>query len=70
MIERLGEVKVPTLVIVGDRDTRDMASTASVLSERIVGAKRVTIHDAAHIVNLDQPEIFNQSVLEFLSDVK
>ena len=70
MIERLGEIKVPTLVIVGDRDTRDMASTASVLAEGITGAKRVMVHDAAHIVNLEQPEIFNQTVIAFLSSVK
>jgi 3-oxoadipate enol-lactonase len=67
--ERLEEIKVPTLVIAGDRDYPDFLHIADVLTERIEGAQKVIIEGSAHIPPMDQPDVFNRIVLEFLEQL-
>ncbi|HEX6292195.1 MAG TPA: alpha/beta hydrolase [Herpetosiphonaceae bacterium] len=66
-IERLDEIRVPTLVIVGDQDQPYVVETAELLERRITGARRVVMRDTAHVPNMEQPDQFNQIVLDFLS---
>jgi 3-oxoadipate enol-lactonase len=69
-IERLEEILVPTLVIAGDRDYEDYLQIADVFERRIPGAKKVVMQGSAHIPPMDQPELFNRIVLEFLEGLK
>lgn len=66
MIERLEEIKVPTLVVAGDQDIPDMLAMADLLARRIAGAKKVVIPGAGHLLSMEQPDRFNQILLEFL----
>jgi 3-oxoadipate enol-lactonase len=66
-IGRLGEIKAPTLVIVGDHDLPDILKTADLLVSKISGARKAVIHDAAHLPNLEHPDKFNRLVLDFLN---
>jgi pimeloyl-ACP methyl ester carboxylesterase len=68
-ISRLGEITVPTLVIVGDEDVPDIAKIGDILADGIKGAKKVVMHDVAHVPNMEQPEEFNRIVLDFLRAV-
>lgn len=63
---RLSEVRCPTLVMVGHHDLPDIIWGAEYLASNIAGARHITIPDAAHLPNLEQPALFNQTVLEFL----
>jgi len=63
---RLAEIRVPTLIIVGNYDFPDKLELAQRLSEQIPNAQLVIIPDAAHVVSMEQPEQFNQHVLSFL----
>jgi 3-oxoadipate enol-lactonase len=63
---RLSEVRVPTLVIVGERDSRDILSAADSLTTSIPGAQRVTVPGAGHLVNVWAPEAFDRAVIGFL----
>lgn len=65
-IERLSEVTARTLVVVGDKDLEPMLHTADLLASSIKGARKVVIHDAAHLPSLEHPEEFNRVVLDFL----
>jgi pimeloyl-ACP methyl ester carboxylesterase len=65
--ERLGEIRVPTLVVVGDLDTPRTLEAAGVLAGGIAGARLEVIRGAAHVPNMERPEEFNRLVLEFLS---
>jgi len=65
--ERLGEISVPTLVVVGDLDRPEMLQIADKLESEIPGARRETIHGAAHVPSMERPEEFDRIVLEFLS---
>ena len=64
--KRLGEIKVPVLVVVGDRDIKHMQRIADKLSADIGGAKKVVIAGAGHISNMEKPAEFDAAVLPFL----
>jgi 3-oxoadipate enol-lactonase len=68
-IQRLHEIKVPTLIITGDLDTPQTLAAARVLAEAIKGAQSAVIESTAHLPNMERPEEFNQRVLSFLSRV-
>jgi pimeloyl-ACP methyl ester carboxylesterase len=68
VIESLDSITVPTLIIVGANDTPFLAGT-DYMANRIPNARKVVIPDAGHAANIDQPEAFNQAVLEFLDAV-
>lgn len=69
-IGRLNEIKVPTLIIVGDRDDANIATIANLLASNINGAQQVSIPNTAHLPNMEKPEQFNQIVLEFLQSTR
>jgi len=68
-IERLEQIKVPTLVIVGDLDDDSEVEIAEVLTTRIKGATEVIIKEGAHLPNMEKPEEFNRVVLDFLNEI-
>ncbi|HVG33624.1 MAG TPA: hypothetical protein VM911_11105, partial [Pyrinomonadaceae bacterium] len=63
---KLEEIRVPTLVVIGDLDTQKTQAAAALLSEQISGAQKVVIKGTAHLPNMEQPEEFNRQVLAFL----
>lgn len=66
LVERLGEVSVPTLVLVGELDVPDFQLIADVLAENIAGAEKQVVADAGHVPPLEQPEQVNRLLVEFL----
>ena len=64
--ERLGEVAMPTLLVIGARDVPDMLEIVALLERGILGARKVVIEGAGHLPNLERPAAFNQAVLPFL----
>jgi 3-oxoadipate enol-lactonase len=66
--ERLGEISVPVLVVVGELDVQDMHVIAGRLEREIPGARRAAIEGAAHVPNMERPERFNELVLGFLTE--
>jgi pimeloyl-ACP methyl ester carboxylesterase len=66
LAERVGEIRVPTLVVVGDEDVSDMHAIADRLAREIPGARRATIADTAHVPSLERPQEFDELVLPFL----
>jgi pimeloyl-ACP methyl ester carboxylesterase len=69
-IGRLSEIKVPTLVIVGDLDLPEIKDLVDILVRDIQDARKVTVSGVAHMVNMEKPEEFNQAVLDFLTRLK
>ena len=63
----LSAIDVPTLVVVGEQDASTPVAMAEELHERIAGSRLVILEGAAHLSNVDQPEAFNEAVLEFLA---
>jgi 3-oxoadipate enol-lactonase len=65
--ERLAEIAVPTLLIVGELDRPEMLEIAERLEAEIPNARRVTIPGTAHVPTMERPEEFDRIVLDFLS---
>ena len=68
VIDRVGELRCPTLVISGDRDYLPLDAKRA-YTALIPGARLVVIEDSGHATPIDQPDQFNACVLEFLSGV-
>jgi 3-oxoadipate enol-lactonase len=65
--ERLRDVAVPTLVVVGEDDPGTPVSAARAIHERIAGSRLLVIPEAAHFVHMEQAQAFNAAVTEFLA---
>lgn len=67
--EVLPQIDIPTLVIVGRQDEFTPVAKAKELQENLQNCKLVVIEDAGHMPNLEQPEKFNETVLDFLENI-
>jgi pimeloyl-ACP methyl ester carboxylesterase len=54
----------------GDLDAPITLSSSRALAAGIPGARHAVLPGTAHLPNLEQPEEFNQIVLEFLSGIR
>ena len=68
--KRLNEISVPTLVISGGNDTTVPLENQTEMTNKIHGARQIIIPGGGHAIIADQPDIFNQVLLDFLSDGK
>ena len=64
--QRLNTIKASTLVLVGDLDMADILTISDELAQKIPTVKKVVIPNAAHMLNLEQPALFNRHVRQFL----
>jgi pimeloyl-ACP methyl ester carboxylesterase len=64
---RLETIKVPTLLMPGDQDLQCPPWVMRRQLAHIPGAQFVVLPEAAHSINWEQPEAFNQVVLDFVS---
>ena len=65
-LPRLGEIHVPTLLLVGDADIPDVHAHAGAIEAGIPDARRVVISDVGHLMYLEKPAEFARIVIEFL----
>lgn len=65
-VERLADIAVPTLVLVGNQDILTPRSDSEELAERIPTAELVVISGAAHGFMIEHAPVFNRVLLEFL----
>jgi pimeloyl-ACP methyl ester carboxylesterase len=63
---RLGEIKVPTLAVLGDEDMPGIHEIVHMIDEQVPGSHKIVFEGAAHMLNMEQPERFNRVFLEFL----
>ncbi len=68
VIQSLPVIKLPTLVLVGEDDQAFRIPT-DYMGGKIPGAVTEIIPGAGHAANIDQPEKFNQAVLDFLRGI-
>jgi pimeloyl-ACP methyl ester carboxylesterase len=68
VINSLGNIKAPSLVLVGSEDKGFLAAT-DYMASKIPRAKKVIIPKAGHAANIDNPEAFNKELMAFLSSL-
>jgi 3-oxoadipate enol-lactonase len=66
LTDRLGGIRVPTLVIVGEDDPATPVAASRMIHERIQGSELVILKSASHLSNLEQAEAFNRAITTFL----
>ena len=64
----LAGITAPTLIIAGRDDGVRKPIDAETIHRGIRGSQLEIIKDAGHLMNMEQPEVFNQVVIEFLRD--
>jgi pimeloyl-ACP methyl ester carboxylesterase len=64
--DRLQDINIPVLVIVGKHDTPYILAAANYMQEHIPVIQKVEIEDAAHLPNLDHPHEFQTVVTNFM----
>jgi pimeloyl-ACP methyl ester carboxylesterase len=68
VINHLPDIKVPTLVMVGEQD-EPFRGPSDYMAAKIPGARLEVIPSAGHAANLDHPEAFNRALLAFLDSL-
>jgi 3-oxoadipate enol-lactonase len=68
--DRLSGIRTPTLVIAGDEDPSTPREHAELLTERIDGARLAVLPHAAHLANVEQPEVFAALVTAHVASVE
>lgn len=68
VVDRLGEISAPTLVLWGEQDAWLAVSTGERLAAAIPTARRATIQDAGHFLPEDKPERAADELLRFLDE--
>lgn len=66
-VDEVGGIDTPTLLIAGDLDFPHIVNRHEDLSEDMENAFAVVIEGAAHLPNLERPDLFNPLLLEFLA---
>ncbi|MFC6770853.1 alpha/beta fold hydrolase, partial [Halorubrum pallidum] len=66
--DRLDEVNVPSLAVVGEHDALTPPAYHEYLADRIDDCECTVIDDAAHLAMLERPAGFNAALSRFLTE--
>jgi 3-oxoadipate enol-lactonase len=69
-LQRLSEVKMPTLVMIGELDQPEIRAAADAAVKAIPGARKIVYPGVGHIINMEQPKKFNRDLESFLGSVR
>jgi len=64
--DRLAEIKIPTLIMVGEDDPGTPVAASEAMHRRIPNSRLIIIPSARHFSNVEQPEAFNANLIKFL----
>ena len=64
------QVKVPTLLIWGEKDTVTPLWQSQNLNSLIAGSKLITLPGIGHVPQIENPQSFNETVTQFLKTLK
>ena len=64
--DRLPNIKIPVLIITGEKDTTVLPAHQSKLKNWIPGSRQELIPDAGHAASIDTPDEFNRLLVNFL----
>ena len=68
LTDRLAEIRIPTLLVVGEHDPGTPVAAHEVIRDRIAGSRLVVIDRARHFTNVETADIFNDALTTFLAE--
>lgn len=66
--DALPQIRVPALLVYGDRDVRAPLAVAEKLDAALADSRLVVLRGAGHLCNVEAPREFNRSIRSFLGD--
>ena len=67
--QRLHEITVPTLAIVGQYDLPDFLNITDLIGQKVSYARKIVIPNVGHMSNMEAPHEVNQAILEFFKEL-
>jgi pimeloyl-ACP methyl ester carboxylesterase len=67
MCTALNEISIPALILCGKEDAATMLAQSEYLNHHIANSTLHYIERAGHLSNLEQPDVFNQLLSDFIS---
>lgn len=64
------ELNIPTLYIMGSEDHMFLPSIENLIKSHTKNSELIVIEDCGHVVNVDQPQIFNEKVIAYINTIK
>jgi pimeloyl-ACP methyl ester carboxylesterase len=68
-VERLSELDIPMLVVLGTHDLPYFNAAADYMVDNTPYTRKVLIEDAAHLANMEHPDRFQKIVRSFLDEI-
>ncbi len=65
--ERLGDLTLPTLIVVGELDSARTRASAAHLATAAANARLVSWPDVAHQIGMEQPQRLAETIVDFLA---
>lgn len=69
VIDDLATLDMPALVVVGEND-KPFLRAAEVMAAKLPRSHHVIIPEAGHIVNIEEAEVFNRELIDFLAKLE
>ena len=66
--DRLGDIRVPTLIVWGTDDMIVPTKDADEFERRITGSRKVLMEDTGHVPMIERAPTFNDELMEFLAE--
>ncbi len=63
------ELDIPTLYVMGDEDYMFLPSVRKVVERHFKTSKLIVVPNCGHVVNVEQPNLFNQKVIDYISSI-
>ena len=67
--ERLADLTMPTLLVIGENDLPYLVAAADYMLERLPRARKCLLPDAAHLPNMEHPQRFQAALRGFLAGI-
>ncbi|MEM1584192.1 MAG: alpha/beta hydrolase [Nitrososphaerota archaeon] len=67
--DKLHMIKVPMLIIVGDKDERTPPEFAKKIHEKVPHSKLIIIEGYGHYMLIERPDIVNKEIIDFLQSI-
>jgi 3-oxoadipate enol-lactonase len=65
-LPRLGDIRVPTLILTGEADIPDVHAHAGAVEAGVPNARRVVVAGVGHLMYLEKPAEFSRLAIEFI----
>lgn len=68
-VEVLNTINIPTLIVTADHDIKACKEVAALMHSQIQNSQLVSVQNAGHCMNMDNPQEFNRILFDFIGSL-